>query len=340
MLLFLETMKQLQTIFGLLLLSLTTLSAQDFKISNVSVTKNAALQQLVFSIEVHGIAGDSVPTAIGALDGAPVLGYVFPTTLNAYDVGFDTTTGIVALALTSHPDFDDTPLWDENNDANYSNDGIVWHPHWVLLVNDTSVAGGLAVKATSLSSTLPPTNPGMPMYMDSPGFPVVQSGRTITCTVPLYRVNYQDQFNYDGVSAYMQVNTSDSTRPMLGVYEVLDIASGNLGLPYSVGTHSCDTLTMNISQQTGLGLINPSTIKVYPNPASTVVNLELDHTINLGAYSVQIFTISGMLAYQTTIQQTNTTIPVSSIGASGTYTLQIIDNATGDLKDSKLIILN
>ena len=101
--------------------------AQDFNITDVHVKKDSELNQLIFTIEVAGNAGDSVPTAIGSFDGAPVLGYVFPTTLNSEDVGFDATTGIVALALTSHPDFDDAPLWDENMDMDYANDGIVLH---------------------------------------------------------------------------------------------------------------------------------------------------------------------------------------------------------------------
>lgn len=333
-------MKHFLIIIGLVLFPCSVIFAQDFKINNVFVTNNTQLQQLVFTIEVAGIAGDSVPTAIGALDGAPVLGYVFPTTLNSYDVGFDTTTGIVALALTSHPDFDDTPLWDENSDANYNNDGIVWHPHWVLLISDTTVSGGLAVKATTTTSSLPPTNPGMPMYMDSPGFSVVQSGSFIICTVPLYRMNHRADFNYDGVTAYMQVNTSNSALPMLGVYNVLDVASGNLSLPYSVGTYSCDTLVMNISQNTGLGLVAPESIKVYPNPASTMIHLDLSTGINLGVYDVQIFTMTGTLVYQTTLNNFNTTIPVTAIGSSGSYIIHILDSSTGETKDSKQVIIN
>ena len=56
------------------------------------------------------------------------MGYVFPTSLKSEDVGFGQVEGIVALALTSHPDFDDTPLWDENTDGTFDNDGIIWHP--------------------------------------------------------------------------------------------------------------------------------------------------------------------------------------------------------------------
>ncbi|MDH3709834.1 MAG: hypothetical protein OER04_08095, partial [Cyclobacteriaceae bacterium] len=89
-------------------------SSKDLQISQASVTYDATLNQLVFKIQVKGEAGNVVPEAWGQVDGAPVLGYVFLTTLNSADVGFGETSGMVALALTSHPDFDDTPLWDEN----------------------------------------------------------------------------------------------------------------------------------------------------------------------------------------------------------------------------------
>lgn len=212
-------------------------SSLDLKISNTSVVYNQELEQLIFTIETKGVAGNSIPKAIGKMDGAPVLGYVFPTTLKSTDVGFGETEGIVALALTSHPDFDDTPLWDENADQNYANDGIIWHPHWVVLIKDSRVTGGLAVKQFDPKKenvTLPPTNPGMPMYMDSPGFSVITKGNSIKVIVPAYRMKHKTQFKFDAVTAYMQVNASKSNYPMLGVYSVYSVASGDLSLPYTV----------------------------------------------------------------------------------------------------------
>ncbi|MCF2876474.1 MULTISPECIES: hypothetical protein [unclassified Tenacibaculum] len=209
----------------------------DFAIKNVNVTQHSDLGITVWEISVNGTAGKTVPIKNGQLDGAPVLGYVFPTSLKPTDVGFNQTDGIVALALTSHPDFDDTPLWDENNDQIYNNDGVIWHPHWVILHQDKRVVGGLSVKQFKKADktvVLPPTNPGMPMYMDSPGYPVTTKGNTIKVVVPNYRMNNQTDFNYDGVTAFMKVNTSNKNLPMLGVYEVFSVASGNLSLPYKV----------------------------------------------------------------------------------------------------------
>ncbi|MEP5613242.1 MAG: hypothetical protein ABJP45_13400 [Cyclobacteriaceae bacterium] len=215
----------------------TFAKTKDLVIRSVSVKYNADLELLVFSMTVEGSAGATVPNEVGQLDGAPVLGYVFPTNLKSADVGFGETEGIVALALTSHPDFDDTPLWDENYDRNFGNDGVVWHSHWVVLESNESVAGGLSVKQFDPENdkvTLPPTNPGMPMYMDSPGFQVLTNGNQIKVLVPSFRVSGKATFNFDAVAVYMQVNTSKEELPLLGVYAVYSVASGDLSLPYSV----------------------------------------------------------------------------------------------------------
>lgn len=216
----------------------------DFKIKTAVITHKADLGLTVWDIKVEGTAGKTVPSPVGQLNGAPVLAYVFPTTLKSSDIGFGQTDGIVALALTSHPDFEDTPLWDENLDGNYLNDGLVWHAHWVLLVEDKRIPGGLSVKEFKKGDSsviLPPTNPGMAMYMDSPGFNVVTKGNSIKVIVPDFRINNKTDFKFDAVSCFMEVNTGaggshdgDGAKPMLGVYKVYTILSGNLSLPYSV----------------------------------------------------------------------------------------------------------
>ncbi|MEQ9402155.1 MAG: hypothetical protein RIM99_01110 [Cyclobacteriaceae bacterium] len=122
-------------------------------------------------------------------------------------------------------------------DRNYGNDGVVWHSHWVILTANDAVAGGLAVKQFDPEKdkvVLPPTNPGMPMYMDSPGFQVVAKSDEIKVLVPDNRVSGNLSFNFDAVVAYMQVNTSKEDLPLLGVYNVYSVASGDLSLPYSV----------------------------------------------------------------------------------------------------------
>ncbi len=213
-----------------------SLNTADMNLTSVQVSYMNSLDLLVFEMQVEGHAGNTTPEAAGQLNGAPVLGYVFPTSLSPSDAGFGEIDGILAFAVTSHPDFDDTPLWDENSDQNYENDGKIFHTHWVVLVPDDRVDGGLSVKEfkkENESVVLPPTNPGMPMYLDSPGFSVVFRSNTLKVAVPAQRLNNKKSFHYDGVAAYMEVST-ETEQPMLGVYAVYEVLSGDLSLPYEV----------------------------------------------------------------------------------------------------------
>jgi hypothetical protein len=209
----------------------------DLEIKGASVKRLLELDVLVLEQEVGGASGNTKPAATGQLDGAGVIGYVFPTSLSPADAGFGNAQGILAIAVTSHTDFDDTPYFDENNDGDYANDGDNWHSHLVVLNADERVEGGLSVKQFKegdTSVTMPPTNPGLPMYLDSPGFPVVMKDNKLSVVVPTQRLNNKAVFNYDAVTAYMQVNTSDEAKPLLGVYKAYSVLSGDLSLPFTV----------------------------------------------------------------------------------------------------------
>lgn len=210
-------------------------STKDLVIVDAHIRVVQNLEVAVFELSVEGTAGATIPDAAGQLDGAPVLGYVFPTTLLPEDVGFAPGEGIVALAATSHPDFDDTPLWDESASGSYEDDGRIFHTHWVVLVPDDRVEGGLSVKESrNVAEDLPPTAPGMPIFLDSPGFNSVLSGNTLRLVVPLFRMANRTDFRFDAVAAYMQVNTSRPDVPMLGVYKVYSVLSSDLSLPFNV----------------------------------------------------------------------------------------------------------
>lgn len=211
-------------------------ASADLDVEAAAVEYHLDLDLLVFTMTVAGTAGATVPEARGGMDGAPVLGYVFPTTLEPADVGFRSGQGTVALAVTAHPDFDDTPLWDENRNRRYDDDGVVYHTHWVVLTADERVPGGLAVAEigeSEVATVLPPTNPGMPMLMDSPGYSVVLRGAELKVLVPAARIYGGTDFRYDAVTAYMEVGPG-ADRPLLGVYRVYDVLSGDLSLPYEV----------------------------------------------------------------------------------------------------------
>ncbi len=188
---------------------------------------------VTFHMATNGIAGSEVPAATGELGGADVLSYVWPTSLDPSAVEFEGGTGILALAATSHPDFDDTPLYDENNDGDPSNDGIVWHSHWVVLTpTEACGPGALAVRDIPEGETpkMPATWPGLPIFLDSPGFTPLFDGPEIAVNVAFPSNVALDGATYDGVTAALRVNANIHA-PLLCVVDVFDVASGNLSLP-------------------------------------------------------------------------------------------------------------
>jgi hypothetical protein len=213
----------------------------SFIINNASVDYVESIDSLIFSVYSEGHAATKTVTPLGQVDGAPVLGYVFPTTIAPENVGFkNISDATLALAVTTHPDFDDTPLWDENNNGDYQDDGLIYHTHWVALVADDNSSAGLSVPSSFSSEDLPPTAP-MAMYLDSPNFHAFTQARLLRIIVPAQRVNGVIDFNFDSVTAGMNVDLSGAG-PVLRVNQVFDVLSDDLSLPYAVTTKKLNDL--------------------------------------------------------------------------------------------------
>ncbi|MFP5392844.1 MAG: hypothetical protein ACLGI6_15055 [Gammaproteobacteria bacterium] len=189
-----------------------------------------------FHIAVAGKAGQSRPAKSGKLAGSTVFSYVWPTTLDPSAVGFEQGAGILAFAVTAHPDFDDTPLFDENGDGNLANDGGLWHSHWVVLRPDDACGKG-ALKVVDIppgaKPALPRTWPGLPLLIDSPGYSPVFKGGTLEVRVPFDDIAQVEAAGFDGVTAALRVNASVHD-PLLCVVDVFKVASGALTLPGKV----------------------------------------------------------------------------------------------------------
>ncbi len=195
----------------------------DFDLIQTSVAKQG--QNLVFTQVVSGKAGSSKPTATGKFAASNVYSYVWPTSLDSSIVGFEAKQGVLALAATFHPDFDDG--------ANGAKNHTVWHSHWVVLVPDDACGkGNLKVKdiPEGANPKMPLTWPGVPILIDSPNYRPAFKNSSIQIRVPLKDLGFPTAFHYDGVTAGLRVNASIHD-PLLCVNDVFDVASGNLSLP-------------------------------------------------------------------------------------------------------------
>jgi len=181
----------------------------------------------VFRTRVRADAGKATPNVTGKFEDSEVYAYVWPTSLNSADVGFEKDQGIVALAATFHPDFDDAAKGATNRDR--------WHAHWVVLNEDKACPGGLKVKDISAGAKpkMPETWPGAPILIDSPEYRTALAADVVEVHVPLEKIGALATARFDGVTAGLKVN-ANLHAPLLCVQSVFKVASGNLSLPGKV----------------------------------------------------------------------------------------------------------
>lgn len=181
--------------------------------------------KVTFIMTTRGTAGAEKPKKAGKFAGSQVYAYVWPTKVDPEAVGFDKGAGILAAAVTVHPDFNDEPLF-ENNGAN-------WHFHWVVLTKDPACGpAGLKVKDIEAGSKpkLPKTWPGAPILIDSPGYKPNFKANTVKVTVPFDSADVASSVAFDGITSALKVN-GNLHAPLLCVSDVFKIGSGDLSLP-------------------------------------------------------------------------------------------------------------
>lgn len=180
---------------------------------------------VVFRVQVRGKAGELKPKATGQFAGSAVWSYVWPTSLNSSSVGFEGDQGILALAVTFHPDFDDAAYGGVNRH--------VWHPHWVVLVPDEACGKG-ALKVRDIPAgtkpKVPATWPGVPLLIDSPTYPTTLATDTVEVKVPAEVIGAVEGVKFDGVTSALKVN-ANLHAPLLCISDIFDVASGDLSLP-------------------------------------------------------------------------------------------------------------
>lgn len=197
----------------------------SFDIVKTRVTTSGG--NAVFHTHVRSDAGKLKPKAAGKFEGSEVYAYVWPTSLNSADVGFDKDQGIVALAATFHPDFDDGAKGAKNNEK--------WHAHWVVLAKDKACGAGLKVVdiPKDAKPKVPDTWPGVPLLIDSPDYKIDLQGESVEVVVPLEKIGALATASFDGVTAGLRVD-GNLHAPLLCVANVFKIASGDLSLPGKV----------------------------------------------------------------------------------------------------------
>ncbi len=98
-----------------------------------------------------------------------------------------------------------------------------------------------------------------------------------------------------------------------------------------------DTLFINIDNSS-VPSVPDCQIKVYPNPSSSIINIASELNCTKQVHFVRIDNMQGQLIYQSPANGNVQTIDISKFGATGTYTLSVLDKNQNVLKRTKLVL--
>ena len=143
--------------------------------------------------------------------------------------------------------------------------------------------------------------------------------------------NTNDAFTIDSYSGIISVADSTAldyeTTPVFNLtVKIQDNGVGNLS--------DEATVTINLNNTTGFNNIESQNLKIYPNPASNFVNIEIQNNENKNTL-VEIVNVNGQLIYSETISNNSQIINLSDY-SPGIYHVQVISSAKRIIK--KLII--
>ena len=183
---------------------------------------------------------------------------------------------------------------------------------------------------------------------------IIDTLNTVVCDIQFQNISpqtylaYSDTFpqfsnsNCDSiVSTYRKFiyNPNYCTDTIL-IYDtttIFDTVNINILDTSYVSISVTDTLYINITT-TGMTSID-NTITVYPNPANDVVIIDNGNYSIMNNYNLMIFNSLSQQVFFSTINIQQFQIPVSTLGSSGTYVIQIFDSSNNLIK-TKYLILN
>ena len=127
-------------------------------------------------------------------------------------------------------------------------------------------------------------------------------------------------------------SSNDNFQPVMGTpYGAsLSGANGSLEISASYGESSYEQSTLSVEE-----LKLQSSIRVFPNPSSYIVNVDLSQ-LPKGEYQLYLMELSGKVVYKQTTTESSTQIDMHTF-APGTYVLNVQTQDTQKVETFKIV---
>jgi hypothetical protein len=166
--------------------------------------------------------------------------------------------------------------------------------------------------------------------ISSQTFPQASNSNCDSIVETWRQFNYSPNYFSDTLTIYDTLTTYDTL--ITQVFDTLTIYDTTY-----ISISVTDTLYIDITI-TGVPNVD-NTISVYPNPASDVVIIDNGNYNNMSNYNLMIFNSLSQQVFSSQINTQQFQIPVSTLGAEGTYFIQIFDG-NNNLVATKYLVLN
>jgi hypothetical protein len=101
-----------------------------------------------------------------------------------------------------------------------------------------------------------------------------------------------------------------------------------------------DTLKIQVKITLGNNIQSVNTLKVYPNPTSNLLTIDLGNFKSLENYSINIHDLQGRIIYNEKVVKQLVTISLTEFGSNGLYILEILDKNNVLIESSKILLEN
>jgi uncharacterized delta-60 repeat protein len=106
----------------------------------------------------------------------------------------------------------------------------------------------------------------------------------------------------------------------------------------TIYTTVTDTLIINATITGASAPNNVNTLKIYPNPANDILNIETGNFSLMNGYSLTIENTIGQQVFNTSINQANYQLDLSTWTGTGLYFVKIIDDQSNLIVNRKIIL--
>jgi hypothetical protein len=147
---------------------------------------------------------------------------------------------------------------------------------------------------------------------------------TITNNVTKYDTVKVNKTIYDTVTVTNNVTKYDTV--LVNVYDTIKIID------------TVNVLKIKFKLTTGIKASQFASIKVYPNPTSDVLIIDVSDLLAMKGYRYKIMDAVGKEVYNEFVKEAGTLISLKTLGSSGIYVLSIIDENNKSIENKKILL--